>query len=145
LKNWLDVRRLDSFRLLEERFTYAGNGGRDRFRKALADEVVQPGSIGIGGCIRGFAFRRWLGSDERHWGTGDRGDGLREHRLRRRGPSVYLGGLLQRPDAPHYRLHLVLPFPKGLQPRRNHQLIDPNRDYSERQYEREHGLLLSLR
>jgi hypothetical protein len=90
LENWLD-----GYRLLEERFTYAGNGCRDRFRKALADEVVQPESIGIGGCICGFAFRRLLGLDEMRETIGDRGGGLREHGLRGRGLTARFGRFLQ--------------------------------------------------
>jgi hypothetical protein len=95
LADRLDVRWLDWCRLLEERFTYARNGDRDRFRKALADEVVQPGRIRIGGCILGFAFRRWLRLEGRRGGIGDRGDRRGEHRLRRRGFTARFGGVLQ--------------------------------------------------
>jgi hypothetical protein len=90
LENWLD-----GYRLLEERFTYAGNGCRDRFRKALADEVVQSGSVRVGGCIRGFAFRRLLGLDGRLGGSGDGRGGLREHGLRGRGLTARFGRFLQ--------------------------------------------------
>jgi hypothetical protein len=92
--------------------TYAANGDRDRLigflgtglRKAPANEVLQSRSIRIGGCILGFAFQRWLWLDGRRGGSDDGCGGLREHRLRRWGRSVCLGGFLQHPDALHERL-----------------------------------------